>query len=82
MAAIFKSSLQNLSLLPTSLKIKPLFKPETGLSNFSARNCYFKCSVTSALWDLNMFIDLNILIQHVLITISVKLLNCKVQNTY
>ena len=31
MAAMFKSSLQNLSPLPTSLKVKPLFKPKTGL---------------------------------------------------
>ena len=29
MAAIFKSSLQNLSPLPTSLKVEPLFKPKT-----------------------------------------------------
>ena len=34
MAAIFKSSLQNLSPLPTSLKAKPLFKPKTGLNFF------------------------------------------------
>ena len=34
MVAIFKSSLQNLSPLPTSLKVKPLFKPKTGLSFF------------------------------------------------
>ena len=34
MAAIFKSSLQNLSPLPTSLKVKPLFKPKTGLNFF------------------------------------------------
>ena len=34
MAAIFKSSLQNLSPLPTSLKVKPLFKPKTGLTFF------------------------------------------------
>ena len=31
MAAIFKSSLQNLSPLPTSLKVEPLAKPKTGL---------------------------------------------------
>ena len=30
MAAIFKSSLQNLSPLPTSLKVEPLAKPKTG----------------------------------------------------
>ena len=34
MAAIFKSSLQNLSPLQTSLKVKPLFKPKTGLNFF------------------------------------------------
>ena len=35
MAAIFMSSLQNLSPpLPTSHKVKPLFKPETGLNFF------------------------------------------------
>ena len=34
MVVIFKSSLQNLSLLPTSLKVKPLFKPKTGLNFF------------------------------------------------
>ena len=34
MAAIFKSSLQNVSPLPTSLKVKTLFKPKTGLSFF------------------------------------------------
>ena len=31
MAAIFKPSLQNLSPLPTSIKIKPLDKPKTSL---------------------------------------------------
>ena len=31
MAAIFKSSLQNLSPLPTSLKVEPFAKPKTGL---------------------------------------------------
>ena len=34
MAVIFKSSLQNLSPLPNSLKVKPLFKPKTGLNVF------------------------------------------------
>ena len=34
MAAIFKSSLQNLSLLPTSLRVEPLAKPKTGLKFF------------------------------------------------
>ena len=34
MAAIFKPSLQNLSPLPTSLKVKPLAKPKTGLKFF------------------------------------------------
>ena len=34
MAAIFESSLQNLSPLPTSLKVKPLFKPKTSLIFF------------------------------------------------
>ena len=34
MEAIFTSSLQNLSPLPTSLKVKPLFKPKTGLNFF------------------------------------------------
>ena len=34
MAAIFKSSLHNLSPLPTSLKVKPLFKPKTGINFF------------------------------------------------
>ena len=32
MSAICKSSLQNLSPLPTSLKVKPLFKAKTGLN--------------------------------------------------
>ena len=34
MAAIFKSSLQNLSPLPTSLEVESLFKPKTGLNFF------------------------------------------------
>ena len=34
MVAIFKSSLQNLSPLPTSLKVEPLAKPKTGLKFF------------------------------------------------
>ena len=34
MAAIFKSSLQNLSPLPTRLKVEPLAKPKTGLKFF------------------------------------------------
>ena len=34
MAAIFKSSLQNLSPLPTSLKVEPLAKPKTSLKFF------------------------------------------------
>ena len=34
MAAIFKSSLQNLSPLPTSLKVESLAKPKTGLKFF------------------------------------------------
>ena len=34
MAAIFKSSLQNLSQLPTSLKVELLTKPKTGLKFF------------------------------------------------
>ena len=34
MAAIFKSSLQNLSPLPTSLKVEPLVKPKHGLKFF------------------------------------------------
>ena len=34
MEAIFKSSLENLSPLLTSLKVKPLFKPKTGLKFF------------------------------------------------
>ena len=34
MVAIFKSSLQNLSPLPTSLKVGPLTKPKTGLKFF------------------------------------------------
>ena len=34
MTAIFKSSLQNLSPLPTSLKVEPLAKPKTGLNFF------------------------------------------------
>ena len=34
MAAIFKSSLQNLSPLPTSLKVEPLAKPKTGVKFF------------------------------------------------
>ena len=35
MAAIFKSSLQNLSPLPTSLKVEPLAKPKTSLKFFA-----------------------------------------------
>ena len=34
MVAIFKSSLQNLSPLPTSLKVERLAKPKTGLKFF------------------------------------------------
>ena len=34
MAAIFKSFLQNLSPLPTSLRVEPLAKPKTGLKFF------------------------------------------------
>ena len=34
MAAIFKSSLKNLSPLPTSLKVEPLAKPKSGLNFF------------------------------------------------
>ena len=34
MVAIFKSSLQNLSPLATSLKVKPVFKPKTDLNFF------------------------------------------------
>ena len=34
MATIFKSSLQNLSPLPTSLKVEPLAKPKTDLKFF------------------------------------------------
>ena len=34
MAAIFKSSLQNLSPLPTSIKIEPFPKPKTSLKLF------------------------------------------------
>ena len=34
MAAIFKSSLQNLSPLPTSLKVEPLAKHKTSLKFF------------------------------------------------
>ena len=34
MAPIFKTSLQNLSPLPTSLKVEPLAKPKTGLEFF------------------------------------------------
>ena len=34
MAAIFKSSLQNVSPLPTCLKVEPLAKPKTGLKFF------------------------------------------------
>ena len=34
MAAIFKSSLQNLSPLLTSLKVEPLAKPKTSLKVF------------------------------------------------
>ena len=34
MAAIFKSSLQNLSPLPASLKVEPSAKPKTGLKFF------------------------------------------------
>ena len=34
MVVIFKSSLQNLSPLPTSLKVEPLAKPKTSLKFF------------------------------------------------
>ena len=34
MAAIFKSYIQNLSPLPTSLKVEPLAQPNTGLKFF------------------------------------------------
>ena len=34
MVAIFKSSLQNLSPLPTSFKVEPLAKPKTSLKFF------------------------------------------------
>ena len=34
MAAIFKSSFQNLSPLPSSLKVEPLAKPNTSLKFF------------------------------------------------
>ena len=34
MVAIFKSSLQNLSPLPSSLKVEPLTKTKTGLNFF------------------------------------------------
>ena len=34
MAVIFKSSLQNLSPLPTSLKVEPLANPKTSLKFF------------------------------------------------
>ena len=34
MVGIFESSLQNLSPLQTSLKVKPLFKPKTGPNFF------------------------------------------------
>ena len=34
MEAIFKSSLQNLSPLPTSLKVEPMAKPKTSLKLF------------------------------------------------
>ena len=34
MVAIFKPSLQNLSPLPSSLKVEPLAKPKTGLKFF------------------------------------------------
>ena len=34
MAATFKSSLQNVSPLPTSLKVETLAKPKTGLKFF------------------------------------------------
>ena len=34
MAAIFKSSLENLSPLPTGVKVEPLAKPKTDLKFF------------------------------------------------
>ena len=34
MVATFKTSLQNLSSLPTSLKVEPLVKPKTSLKFF------------------------------------------------
>ena len=41
MAAIFKSSLQNLSPLRTSLKVEPLAKLKTGLKFKFFVNTYF-----------------------------------------
>ena len=38
MAAIFKSSLQNLNPLPTHLKVEPLAKPKTSLKFFVNTN--------------------------------------------
>ena len=51
MAAIFKSSLQNLSPLPTGLKGKPLFKPKTGL-NFFVNTAKTKTKVLAILREI------------------------------
>ena len=48
MAAIFKSSLENLSPLPTSLKVEPLFKPKTSLK-FSVNTTKPKTKVLAVL---------------------------------
>ena len=52
MAAIFKSSLQNLSPLPTSLKVEPLAKPKTGLKFFV--NTTKPKTIVVAVWGRNL----------------------------
>ena len=54
MVAIFKSSLQNLSPLPTSLKVKPLLKPKTGLKFFVKSLSYFTVKVKTKVSTLSL----------------------------
>ena len=50
MAAIFKSSLQNLSPLLTSLKVEPLAKPKTSLK-FFVNTTKPKTKVLAVFWQ-------------------------------
>ena len=54
MVAIFKSSLQNLSPLPTSFKVKPLLKPKTGLKFFVKSLSYFSVKVKTKVSTLSL----------------------------